>query len=92
MSEGNSRLSRVAVRDGLLCDKSCPLALAPSLPLCYNTHSALAPILIRNGRPMTFDELGLMPQLLANVKRSGYETPTPIQRETIPLVLAIFGL
>ena len=36
---------------------------------------------------MTFDELGLIPQLLTNVQRSGYETPTPIQRETIPLVL-----
>ena len=36
---------------------------------------------------MTFDELGLIPQLLTNVQRSGYETPTPIQRETIPIVL-----
>ena len=37
---------------------------------------------------MTFDSLNLMPQLLENVKRSGYEEPTPIQRATIPLVLS----
>ncbi len=37
---------------------------------------------------MTFEQLGLMPQLLENVRRSGYETPTPIQQATIPLVLA----
>ena len=36
---------------------------------------------------MTFDELNLMPMLLKNVAASGYTEPTPIQRETIPLVL-----
>ena len=35
---------------------------------------------------MTFESLGLIPQLLTNVKRSGYEEPTPIQLEAIPLV------
>lgn len=37
---------------------------------------------------MTFDSLGLIPKLLHNVSRSGYEEPTPIQQATIPLVLA----
>ena len=36
---------------------------------------------------MNFDELPLLPQLLAAVKACGYETPTPIQRDTIPTVL-----
>ena len=36
---------------------------------------------------MTFKELDLMPLLLKNVAASGYTEPTPIQRETIPLVL-----
>ena len=36
---------------------------------------------------MTFDELNLIPRLLRNVRDSGYETPTPIQAQTIPLVL-----
>ena len=37
---------------------------------------------------MTFQELGLCAPLLENVRRSGYTEPTPIQRETVPLVLA----
>lgn len=36
----------------------------------------------------TFDDLNLAPELLAAVKELGYTTPTPIQREAIPLVLA----
>ncbi len=36
---------------------------------------------------MTFDSLNLMPLILQNVREAGYDTPTPIQRETIPLVL-----
>ena len=35
----------------------------------------------------SFENLGLTPQLLENVKNSGYEKPTPIQEATIPLVL-----
>ena len=37
---------------------------------------------------MSFNNLGLNESLLKNVRRSGYKDPTPIQRETIPLVLA----
>ena len=37
---------------------------------------------------MSFESLGLMPVILKNVHRAGYETPTPIQRSTIPLVMA----
>ncbi|HML46602.1 MAG TPA: DEAD/DEAH box helicase, partial [Clostridia bacterium] len=37
---------------------------------------------------MTFDEMNLITPLLMAVKQSGYEAPTPIQRATIPLVLA----
>ena len=36
---------------------------------------------------MTFDELKLIPPLLANVRDAGYSVPTPIQEATIPLVL-----
>jgi superfamily II DNA/RNA helicase len=36
----------------------------------------------------TFEELNLAPELLAAVAAMGYTTPTPIQREAIPLVLA----
>ena len=37
---------------------------------------------------MTFDDLGLNEAVLAAVKESGYENPTPIQAQAIPLVLA----
>ena len=37
---------------------------------------------------MTFQDLKLIPQLLENVRKSGYTTPTPIQEATIPLVLS----
>jgi ATP-dependent RNA helicase RhlE len=35
-----------------------------------------------------FDQLGLLPEILSAVRKAGYETPTPIQREAIPPVLA----
>ena len=37
---------------------------------------------------MSFESLGLMPIILKNVHNAGYETPTPIQQATIPLVMA----
>lgn len=37
---------------------------------------------------MKFSELGLSEDILTTLKTIGYETPTPIQEKTIPLVLA----
>ena len=37
---------------------------------------------------MSFNELGLRPELLRAVQAQGYTDPTPVQREAIPLVLA----
>ena len=37
---------------------------------------------------MSFDHLGLMPELLRAVADQGYTEPTPVQNESIPLVLA----
>jgi len=37
---------------------------------------------------MSFDALGLTPELLRAVSDEGYTEPTPVQREAIPLVLA----
>ncbi|MBL8045953.1 MAG: DEAD/DEAH box helicase [Anaerolineales bacterium] len=36
----------------------------------------------------TFAQLGLRPELVQALSAVGYETPTPIQRQTIPLLLA----
>ena len=37
---------------------------------------------------MTFDELGLDPQILRAIQEKGYTTPSPIQAEAIPAVMA----
>ncbi|MGN0777669.1 MAG: DEAD/DEAH box helicase [Aristaeellaceae bacterium] len=37
---------------------------------------------------MSFEALNLMPLILRNVHAAGYDTPTPIQNATIPLVLS----
>ena len=37
---------------------------------------------------MSFSNLGLTPELMRAVAEKGYATPTPIQREAIPAVLA----
>ncbi|MFT4256315.1 MAG: DEAD/DEAH box helicase [Pseudoxanthomonas sp.] len=37
---------------------------------------------------MSFEQLGLTPALLRALSEQGYDTPTPIQREAIPLALA----
>ena len=37
---------------------------------------------------MTFDELGLAQPLLRAIREQGYDTPTPIQQQAIPAVLA----
>jgi ATP-dependent RNA helicase RhlE len=36
----------------------------------------------------SFESLGLLPELLHAVRDAGYETPTPVQEQAIPLVLA----
>ena len=37
---------------------------------------------------MTFEELNLAPAILKAVLEQGYDTPTPIQAQAIPAVLA----
>ena len=36
---------------------------------------------------MTFNDLGLSPEVLRAIEDAGYETPTPIQEEAIPFAL-----
>jgi ATP-dependent RNA helicase RhlE len=38
--------------------------------------------------PLTFDQLGLTPELLRAVADQGYTEPTPVQAQSIPIVLA----
>src|SRR5256885_16513209 len=41
----------------------------------------------RSAYSMSFDSLGLTPELLRAVAAEGYTEPTPVQAETIPFVL-----
>ena len=41
---------------------------------------------------MTFDSLGLKPQILSALKQQGYTQPTPIQAQSIPVLLDGFDL
>ena len=36
----------------------------------------------------SFDKLGLSPEILRAVTEAGYTTPTPIQAQAIPVVMA----
>ena len=36
---------------------------------------------------MTFDDLHLLPQILESIKKEGYTQPTPIQEQSIPILL-----
>src|SRR5438105_7940886 len=45
------------------------------------------PFLFRKHLELTFNELGLIPELLDAVRDAGYTIPTPIQAEAIPLAL-----
>jgi ATP-dependent RNA helicase RhlE len=42
----------------------------------------------RIAHALSFDHLGLSPDLVATVAEEGYQTPTPVQEQAIPLVLA----
>src|SRR2546430_919046 len=50
------------------------------------TSFRATPFFVRS--TMSFDSLGLAPELLRAVAEEGYVVPTPIQQEAIPLALA----
>lgn len=43
---------------------------------------------LRKAKSGGFESLGLSPPIFRGVKRKGYQVPTPIQRKTMPLILA----
>ena len=68
------------------------------LPTCVSSVFHWLPLFGQNGpntkrrskarSTMNFDELNLAPAILKAVLEQGYETPTPIQQQAIPAVLA----
>jgi ATP-dependent RNA helicase RhlE len=64
---------------GLVSERPSPLArLTPAPAPAPNAPDA----------PASFDQLGLTPELLRAVAAQGYTVPTPVQAQSIPLVLA----
>jgi ATP-dependent RNA helicase RhlE len=55
-------------------------------PLAQPTPASDAPE--AQEAPATFDQLGLTPELLRAVAAQGYTVPTPVQAQSIPIVLA----
>ncbi len=60
---------------GLVSERPSPLAQLPPAPEAPEA-------------PASFDQLGLTPELLRAVAAQGYTVPTPVQAQSIPLVLA----
>jgi ATP-dependent RNA helicase RhlE len=58
------------------------LGLVPERP------SALGQPGLTPAHPSSFDQLGLTPELLRSVVAQGYTEPTPVQAQSIPIVLA----
>ena len=64
---------------GLVAERPSPLAQP-------TPASEAAPDALET--PATFDQLGLTPELLRAVAAQGYTVPTPVQAQSIPIVLA----
>ena len=52
------------------------------MPYAIHDHAICNPC-----NKKTFEELGLMPELLSEISELGYETPMPVQEEVIPYLL-----
>src|SRR5438105_14052412 len=57
----------------------------------HSTHSSKPPqegSTPMNGHPSgPFFDLGLIPEICERVEKLGYKTPTPIQKDAVPLIL-----
>jgi ATP-dependent RNA helicase RhlE len=54
----------------------------------YGLGFALAQFLLPRGLQMSFDSFSFHPQIAAGIVHAGYATPTPIQTQSIPPILA----
>jgi len=73
----------------LMSSNQLGLAAARSSSLPLAAVSPTAPSELPASQPSaSFDELGLTPELLGNVAAQGYTEPTPVQTQSIPIVLA----
>jgi ATP-dependent RNA helicase RhlE len=91
-------LPPVATTSALLLGPDSNKLFVTYLPTCVSSVFHWLPLFGQNGpntkrrqkarSTMNFDELNLAPAILKAVREQGYETPTPIQQQAIPAVLA----
>src|ERR671918_1671053 len=70
------------------CDRPPPFRTSCKRPDRSSLQVAAGGPSIRSYPFMSFDTLGLAPELLRAVAAEGYTEPTPVQAEAIPYVLA----
>lgn len=98
MRECVQLLPPVATTSALLLGPDSNKLFVHYLPTCVSSVFHWLPLFGQNGpntkrrskarSTMNFDELNLAPAILKAVREQGYETPTPIQQQAIPAVLA----
>ena len=98
MRECAQLLPPVATTSALLLGPDSNKLFVHYLPTCVSSVFHWLPLFGQNGpntkrrskarSTMNFDELNLAPAILKAVREQGYETPTPIQQQAIPAVLA----
>ena len=98
MRECAQLLPPVATTSALLLGPDSNKLFVHYLPTCVSSVFHWLPLFWQNGpntkrrskarSTMNFDELNLAPAILKAVREQGYETPTPIQQQAIPAVLA----
>ena len=98
MRECAQLLPPVATTSALLLGPDSNKMFVHYLPTCVSSVFHWLPLFGQNGpntkrrskarSTMNFDELNLAPAILKAVLEQGYETPTPIQQQAIPAVLA----
>ena len=98
MRECAQLLPPVATTSALLLGPDSNELFVHYLPTCVSSVFHWLPLFGQNGpntkrrskarSTMNFDELNLAPAILKAVREQGYETPTPIQQQAIPAVLA----
>ncbi|KAL8600994.1 hypothetical protein ACOMHN_030651 [Nucella lapillus] len=72
-------------------DESLLFTSTISQGINFDKYDCIEVLVTGSDRPQpvaSFQASGLLPSLLANVQRSGYSRPTPIQKHAIPAVLA----
>lgn len=82
--------SELRLKKGVEFDKYVLTATYPCSPLIDSRLLSIKVVAEAIERPAPvrdFDDAGLHPVMLSNIKKSGYEVPTPVQAYTIPAVL-----